>query len=88
MTPIANRDMILSAAEVLNPHMVGDRLFGDVACDLVAASGMPYQGVCIDTVRNRLLRRTRRDRGGPREPWSLRTLYRSGHADEHARPRH
>ncbi len=49
MTPIAIRDMILSAAEVLNPHVVGDRLFGDVACDLVAASGMRYQGVCIDT---------------------------------------
>jgi len=49
MTPIAIRDMILSAAEVLNPHMVGDRLFGDVACDLVAASGMRYQGMCIDT---------------------------------------
>ena len=49
MTAIANRDMILSAAEVLNPHMVGDRLFGDVACDLVASSGTRYQGVCIDT---------------------------------------
>ncbi len=44
-----NRDLILSAANVLNPHMVGDRLFGNVAAELVSSSGTRYQGVCIDT---------------------------------------
>ena len=49
MTPAANRDLILSAAQALNPHVVGDRLFGDVACELIASSGRRYQGVCTDT---------------------------------------
>jgi cytidine deaminase len=44
-----NRDLILSAAEILNPHLVGDRLFGNVASELIASSGTRYQGVCIDT---------------------------------------
>ncbi len=34
---------------MLNPHRVGDRLFGDVACSLIASSGTRYQGVCVDT---------------------------------------
>ena len=49
MTLIANRDLILSAADVLNPHTAGDRIFGDVASELIASSGTHYQGVCIDT---------------------------------------
>jgi cytidine deaminase len=49
VTTPANRDLILSAAEVLNPHTVGDRLFGNVASELIASSGTHYQGVCIDT---------------------------------------
>jgi cytidine deaminase len=46
---ISARDLILSAAGVLKPHTVGDRLFGNVASELVASSGTRYQGVCIDT---------------------------------------
>jgi cytidine deaminase len=42
-------DLIASAAAVLNPHIAGDRLFGDVACTLVTAAGRRYSGVCIDT---------------------------------------
>lgn len=49
VTFTANRDLILSAATVLNPHLAGDRLFGDVASELITASGARYQGVCIDT---------------------------------------
>ena len=49
VTSTANRDLILSAADVLNPHAVGDRVFGNVASELIASSGTRYQGVCIDT---------------------------------------
>ena len=49
VTLIANRYLILSAADVLNPHAVGDCIFGDVASELIASSGTRYQGVCIDT---------------------------------------
>ncbi len=49
MNTTANRDLILSAADVLNAHLVGDRVFGNVAAELVASSGTRYQGVCIDT---------------------------------------
>ena len=49
MNLTSSRDLILSAAGVLNPHAVGDRLFGNVASELVASSGTRYQGVCIDT---------------------------------------
>jgi cytidine deaminase len=49
VTSSANRDLILSAADVLNPHAVGDRVFGNVASELIASSGTRYQGVCIDT---------------------------------------
>lgn len=45
----SNWDLILSAADVLNPRRSGDRLFGNVASVLVAASGTHYSGVCIDT---------------------------------------
>jgi len=46
---MTNRDLIASAAAVLNPHLVGDRLFGDVASSLMTESGNRYDGVCIDT---------------------------------------
>lgn len=41
--------LIQSAADVLNPHSVGDRLFGDVASTLITKGGNRYSGVCIDT---------------------------------------
>jgi cytidine deaminase len=44
-----NRGLILSAAEILNPHTVGDRLFGNVASELITSGGTHYRGVCIDT---------------------------------------
>lgn len=34
---------------MLNPHVVGDRLFGDVGAALVTTEGNRYSGVCIDT---------------------------------------
>ena len=43
------RDLIDAAARVLRPHVVGDRLFGDVASTLVTAAGHRFSGVCIDT---------------------------------------
>jgi cytidine deaminase len=49
MSTMTNRDLIASAAAVLNPRVVGDRLFGDVGSSLVTASGHRYDGVCIDT---------------------------------------
>jgi len=49
VTPADNRNLILSAATALNPHTVGDRLFGDVASELITSTGTHYQGVCIDT---------------------------------------
>lgn len=45
----SNRDLIDAAGAVLNPHTVGDRLFGDVGATLVTESGHRYSGVCIDT---------------------------------------
>jgi len=45
----SNDDLIASAAAVLNPRHVGDRLFGDVGSTLVTAGGRHYSGVCIDT---------------------------------------
>lgn len=44
-----NGELIEAAAEVLCPHWVGDRLFGDVASALTTPSGNVYRGVCIDT---------------------------------------
>ena len=49
VTSTTNLDLILSAADVLNPQAVGDRVFGNVASELIASSGTRYQGVCIDT---------------------------------------
>jgi len=45
----ANDTLIASAEEILNPHRVGDRLLGDVACMLVTRAGDRFAGVCIDT---------------------------------------
>jgi cytidine deaminase len=42
-------ELIDHAASVLNPKMVGDRLFGDVGCALITSGGNLYLGVCIDT---------------------------------------
>lgn len=44
-----NADLVQRAALLLNPHHVGDRLFGDVAAVLVTDAGNQYGGVCIDT---------------------------------------
>ena len=44
-----HRDLILAASRLLNPHPVGDRLFGNVAAVLVTTEGDCYPGVCIDT---------------------------------------
>jgi len=44
-----DEELINHAASVINPKMVGDRLFGDVGCALLSRSGNLYLGVCIDT---------------------------------------
>ena len=44
-----NLELIRAAAATLNPHVVNDRLFGDVAAALVTANGNRHLGVCIDT---------------------------------------
>ena len=49
MNAVSNDDLIAAAQAVLNPHRVGDRLFGDVGSTLVTAAGNLYSGVCIDT---------------------------------------
>lgn len=41
-------ELISTARGVLNPHLVGGRLFGNVA-SLVTATGNRFSGVCIDT---------------------------------------
>jgi cytidine deaminase len=40
-----NEELINNAASVINPRMVGDRLFGDVGCALITRSGNLYLGV-------------------------------------------
>jgi cytidine deaminase len=42
-------ELITAAAAALNPHHVGDRLFGDVAAALDTDTGRRHLGVCIDT---------------------------------------
>jgi cytidine deaminase len=49
MTTMSNEELIQAARAALNPHIVGDRLFGDVGAALVTAKGNRYSGVCIDT---------------------------------------
>ncbi|MGX1668505.1 cytidine deaminase family protein [Streptomyces sp. NPDC055400] len=49
MSSASNDELIAAAQAVLNPHRVGDRLFGDVGATLVTTAGRTYSGVCIDT---------------------------------------
>jgi cytidine deaminase len=42
-------DLIEVARAIINPHRVGDRLFGDVAAALETTTGAIHTGVCIDT---------------------------------------
>jgi hypothetical protein len=49
MINASNDELIRAAEAVLNPRLVGDRLFADVAAALVTTSGNRYVGVCIDT---------------------------------------
>jgi len=49
MAAASNEELIDSAQAVLNPHVVGDRLFGDVASTLVTDRDNRFSGVCIDT---------------------------------------
>jgi cytidine deaminase len=49
VTSRSNDDLIEAAVAVLNPYLVGDRLFGDVASALITDAGNVYVGVCIDT---------------------------------------
>lgn len=48
-TELSDGDLVERAAGLLNPHRVGDRLFGDVASVLVTEQGSLLGGVCIDT---------------------------------------
>ncbi len=45
----SDAELVDLAAGLLNPHPVGDRLFGDVASVLVMEAGNQFGGVCIDT---------------------------------------
>lgn len=47
--PRTDSDLVDHASALLNPHQVGDRLFGDVASVVVSEAGNEYGGVCIDT---------------------------------------
>jgi cytidine deaminase len=42
-------ELIDAAVDVLHPHHVDGRVFGDVASALVSEAGNVYVGVCIDT---------------------------------------
>jgi cytidine deaminase len=46
---MSNDELISLAQAVLNPRVVGGRLFGDVASTLVTDKGNRYSGVCVDT---------------------------------------
>ena len=49
VTEVADEALIEAAARVLRPHVVDDRLLGDVAATLITVAGNLYSGVCIDT---------------------------------------
>lgn len=49
MAVTSNEELIAAARDLLNPRLVGERLFGDVAATLVTSAGNRYSGVCIDT---------------------------------------
>ncbi len=42
-------DLIQAAANILRPHVVKDRLFGDVGAALLSTTGDTYVGVSVDT---------------------------------------
>lgn len=42
-------ELVQRAVDVLNPMMVGERLFGDVGAALQTDQGSVFTGVCIDT---------------------------------------
>jgi cytidine deaminase len=46
---MTNDELVESAARVLNPHRVDDRLFGNVGSTLLTDAGSVFSGVCIDT---------------------------------------
>lgn len=49
MSGVSSAQLIATAAGHLNPHRVGDRLFGDVAASILTDDGAVFSGVCIDT---------------------------------------
>ena len=46
---MAHEEIIARATKHINPHKVGDRVFGTVASVIVTDRGSEYAGVCIDT---------------------------------------
>lgn len=46
---LSAEELIAAAANTLNPHYNGDRLFGNVAAALLTSGGNLHLGVCIDT---------------------------------------
>lgn len=46
---LSAEELIATAANTLNPHYSGDRLFGNVASALLTSGGNLFLGVCIDT---------------------------------------
>lgn len=49
MDATRNEALIRAAVAVLNPHEVGDRVFGNVGATLETDRGNRFSGVCIDT---------------------------------------
>ncbi|MDP9396691.1 MAG: cytidine deaminase [Actinomycetota bacterium] len=42
-------ELVAAARQLLRPHRVGDRLFGDVAAVVTSSEGHRFGGVCLDT---------------------------------------
>ena len=49
MAPEEARALVVQAAEALRPHLIGDRLCGDVAATLITDQGDHFSGVSIVT---------------------------------------
>lgn len=49
MPTVSFGELISTAVRHINPHVIGDRLLGDVAATLITHGGTQYSGVCIDT---------------------------------------
>ncbi|MFJ4921839.1 cytidine deaminase family protein [Streptomyces sp. NPDC088725] len=49
MTELSHDALIAHADDLLNPHAVGGRLFGNVASTLLTEDGNLHGGVCVDT---------------------------------------